>query len=76
MSRVKLTATDGMVLTNGKVYGRVVYLGVGDSPDNWYEITDEEYAEILASQDVSMDDPNRADEEDYQSALAEFGVKV
>ena len=51
MNRVKLTATDGMVLTNGEVYGRVVYLGDGDSPDNWHEITDAEYAEILAEQE-------------------------
>lgn len=55
MSRVKLTADEGMVLTNGGVYGRVVYLGAGDSPDNWHEITDEEYADILAEQERQME---------------------
>ena len=37
----KLTANEGMVLTNGETYSSVggsVYLGVNDSPDNWYEI--------------------------------------
>ena len=42
----KLTATEGMVLTNGEVYSKEVYLGCNDSPDNWYEITEEEYNEI------------------------------
>lgn len=39
---VKLTASDGMTLTNGKVFSKEVYLGVNDSVDNWWEITDEE----------------------------------
>jgi hypothetical protein len=43
----KLTASDGYVLTNGEAYGKEIYLGVNDSPDNWREITNEEYEEIL-----------------------------
>ena len=43
---IKLTTADGMTLTNGEVYGKEVYLGKGDSPENWYEITDEEYEKI------------------------------
>ena len=42
-------ASKGMVLTNGNAFSEVggtVYLGVNDSPENWYEITDAE-AEIL-----------------------------
>ena len=46
---IKLTASDGYVLTNGEAYGKEIYLGKFDSPDNWYEITDAEYEEILAS---------------------------
>lgn len=42
MSRIKMVATDGMMLTNGEIYGEVVYLGSGDSPDNWQEITREQ----------------------------------
>lgn len=44
-------ASDGFVLTNGEVYGKIIYLGVNDSPDNWHEITEEEYAEIVAEQE-------------------------
>ena len=31
-----------MTLTNGKEFGKEIYLGKNDSADNWYEITDEE----------------------------------
>lgn len=37
-----LKADDGMTLTNGETFGKVVYLGINDSADNWHEITDEE----------------------------------
>ena len=33
-----LTASDGMVLTNGETYSTQVYLGIHDSTDNWLEI--------------------------------------
>lgn len=39
----KIIADDNMILTNGKVYTRRLYLGVNDSSNNWYEITEEEY---------------------------------
>jgi hypothetical protein len=42
----KLIATKGNILTNGEVYGREVFLAVGESIDNWHEITEEEYAAI------------------------------
>ena len=44
-----LTASKGMVLTNSEAFSSVggeVYLGVNDSPDNWHEITEEEYEKI------------------------------
>lgn len=37
-------------LTNGETYSRMVYLGKGDDPYNWREITDEEYKRIQAAQ--------------------------
>jgi hypothetical protein len=43
----KLIASPGMVLTNGNAYGTTVYLGKNDKPENWHEITEEEYEEIL-----------------------------
>lgn len=44
----KLTASAGHILTNDDVYGKEVYLGVYDSAENWHEITDAEYAEVMA----------------------------
>lgn len=44
----KLTASDGMVLTNGETFGKEIYLGKFDKPENWHEITEAE-AEQLQS---------------------------
>ena len=44
----KLTADSGKVLTNGEAYGTEIYLGKNDSPENWREITAEEYETIRA----------------------------
>ena len=38
----KLAASNGFTLTNGEAFGKEIYLGCNDSPDNWAEITDEE----------------------------------
>lgn len=38
----KLIANAGMTLTNGEAFGKAVYLAVGASPDDWWEVTDEE----------------------------------
>lgn len=49
----KLTASEGMVLTNGGAYSSVggeVYLGINDSAENWHEITEEEYNTIFEEQ--------------------------
>lgn len=35
---IKLTASDGKVLTDGKTYGTTVFLSTTDSPDNWSEV--------------------------------------
>ena len=42
----KLTASEGTILTNGELYGREIYLGKFDTPENYYEITEEEYNEL------------------------------
>lgn len=41
-----LKAEEGYTLTNGEAFGKVIYLGINDSVDNWYEITDEEAKEL------------------------------
>lgn len=48
----KLTASEGMMLTNGEIYGKEIYLGVNDSPDNWHEITKEEYEAIMTEREA------------------------
>ena len=45
---IKLTAAEGMTLTNGEAFGKEIYLGCNDTPDNWREITDEEAALLQA----------------------------
>ena len=54
MERTKLTATEGMILTNGETYGREIFLGTGDSQDNWWEITEAEYEAIQAEQNTEI----------------------
>ena len=55
MEHVKLIASEGMILTNGEIYGREVYIGTGDSPDNWHEIPDAEYEVILAEEQAKLE---------------------
>ena len=46
----KLTASEGMILTNGQAYSEKIYLGCNDSAENWHEITKEEYEAKLAEE--------------------------
>ena len=39
---VKLTASDGMMLTDGESHGREIYLGTNDTADRWREIPEAE----------------------------------
>ena len=49
----KITASKGMVLTNGDAYSKEIYLGKNDKAENWHEITDAEYEAILKEQEES-----------------------
>lgn len=51
----RLTASDGHVLTNGEVYGKEIYLGINDKVENWHEITDAEYAVIMAEEEKAQE---------------------
>lgn len=56
--RTTLFPDDGKVVTNGETYGVVeVKLAIGMTEDGWYEITREEYEEIL-SQELDNSDEN------------------
>ena len=54
ITRIKLTANKGMVLTNGIDYGREIFLADSETADNWHEITEEEYSEILKEQEEQI----------------------
>ena len=51
-----LKAEEGKLLTNGDTFGTVVYLAENDSPNNWYEITVEEYENILAEEQKMLEE--------------------
>lgn len=54
VTKTILRASEGHRLTNGTAYGETVVLGVGDSPDNWSEITVEEYNEKIQISDENL----------------------
>lgn len=51
---MKIYANEGYILTNGEVYGTIIDLGVFDSEDNYYEISLEEYEEILKTEEEEL----------------------
>lgn len=54
-----LKAEENMILTNGENFsdiGGEVYLGVNDSPDNWREITQEEFEQM--QKEIENNNPN------------------
>jgi hypothetical protein len=52
-TRTILYADEGKVLTNGEIYGRIIYLAEGVSEADFHEITDAEYAEIEKVNELS-----------------------
>ncbi len=54
ITRIKLTASEGYMLTNGEVYGKEIYIGTKDAAENWQEITEEE-AKKLQEQEASVE---------------------
>ena len=56
INRTKLIAEEGMVLTNGETFGKQVFLAPSDSPDNWWEITEEEYSKIVVEEDANNEE--------------------
>ncbi len=49
-TRTTLYAEEGMILTNGKDYGKIVHLAVDADASAYYEITEEEYNAIIAAE--------------------------
>lgn len=47
ITRVKLTASEGMVLTDGEHFGKEVFLAEDADSSKWHEITQEEYDKTM-----------------------------
>ncbi len=45
--RTVLYADEGMILTDGEIYGREIFLAEGMTAENFREIPEAEYEEIL-----------------------------
>ena len=50
-TRMILYADENMILTDGEVYGKTVYLAEGRSALEFHEITDAEYEQILKDEE-------------------------
>ena len=44
-------ADEGKVLTNGKIFGKTIYLAEGEDEKSFWEISDEEYEKTLVEID-------------------------
>lgn len=51
MDRKILVANEGMILTDGEIFGTKIYLAEGRNEEKFYEITTEEYAEIIKAEE-------------------------
>ena len=49
-----LKATDGHVLTNGEIYGTMIFLAEDADASRFYEITREEYEAVFAGGEVIL----------------------
>ena len=49
-----LIASEGHYLTDGKCYGKKVYLAAGRSPEEFHEITDEEYNALQSEEEAEV----------------------
>lgn len=43
----ELIAKEGMILTDGNIYGRIIYIADDVNAKNFYEITEQEYNNIM-----------------------------
>ena len=54
ITTIKIEADNGKILTDGNTYGSVIFLGVGKSANDFYEISIEEYEKIMAEQEAEI----------------------
>lgn len=51
MDKKIITASEGMMLTNGIAFAKTVALGIADRAENWSEITLQEYYSLTKSEE-------------------------
>ena len=51
-TRKILYADEGKVLTNGEIYGRQIFLAEGLSEENFHEIAEAEYDEMMQAKEM------------------------
>ena len=51
MARTILTASEGMMLTDGEIYGSKIFLAEGRSAEEFYEIPLEEYEKLMEQEE-------------------------
>lgn len=52
ITMIKLTASEGHILTNGENFARVAFLPSNDDGSMWYEITEAEYEKIIKEKEA------------------------
>ena len=58
IARTKLIADEGMILTDGENYGKIIYLASDANGDKWYEIPQSEYDAMMAERENLVDENN------------------
>ena len=53
---IKLEADKGKILTDGSIYGSVIYLASNRSANEFHEITVAEYEKIVAEQEEILEE--------------------
>ena len=56
ITRIKLTASEGMVLTDGESFGKEVFLAEDADASKWYEITEAEYEKVMQEREADVTD--------------------
>lgn len=50
-----LKADEGKILTDGEIYGKMIYLAKNRSADEFHEISEAEYEEIMKQNEEAME---------------------
>ena len=50
-----LKADEGKILTDGEIFGKIIYLAKGRNAEEFHEITEAEYEEIQKQNEAEVD---------------------